>query len=126
MILCILALTISFLDKGGKVASPVIDGAKKKKMLRSGYLLLGIGILLLLCGVFLSAPLADFGFEAIFVLGTLFLMLGIVIYTNATMEVQDAKAIVVKSEIFITNRAFNMGAIGILVIIVTLYSIFWM
>ncbi|MCG8391045.1 MAG: sodium/solute symporter [Cytophagales bacterium] len=126
MILCIVALTTSFLDKGGKVASPVIDGAKKKKMLRSGYLLLGIGILLLLCGVFLSTPLADFGFEAIFVLGTLFLMLGIVIYTNATMEVQDAKAIVVKSEIFITNRAFNMGAIGILVIIVTLYSIFWM
>lgn len=125
MILCVVASVISFMDKGVKISSVVPTGSVQKKLVNTSYLLFAIGVITLILGVFLSAPLAKYGFEAIFVISTLFLMLGMVIYTNAKMGVQDAHAISVRPTLFKTDVVFNVGAIGIIGIVVILYTLFW-
>jgi solute:Na+ symporter, SSS family len=126
MILCVVASVISFMDRGVKISSPIPQGAVQKKLVNSSYLLLGIGVIAMILGVMYSSSMAVYGFEAIFVLGTLFLMLGMVIYTNAKMDVADAKAISVQPTLFQTDVVFNVGAITIVAIVVALYAIFWM
>jgi SSS family solute:Na+ symporter len=100
-------------------------GSVQRKLVNTSYLLFAIGVITLILGVFLSAPLAKYGFEAIFVISTLFLMLGMVIYTNAKMDVQDVHAISVRPTLFKTDVVFNVGAIGIIGIVVILYTLFW-
>ncbi len=126
MILCVVASTISFVDRGVKISSIVPSGTVQKKLLNISYVLAAIGLVGFVLGIIYSSPMSDYGFEAIFVLSTLFLMLGMVIYTNAKMDVQDAKAISVQPTLFQTDVVFNVGAIGIVAIVVALYAIFWM
>jgi SSS family solute:Na+ symporter len=126
MILCVLASVISFVDRGAKISSKVPEGSVQSRLVSVSYVLFAIGLAGVLSGIFLSAPMADLGFEAVFVLATLFLMLGMVIYTNAKMDVQDSKAISVQPTLFKTDVVFNVSAIGIVAIVVALYAAFWM
>ena len=80
----------------------------------------------LLIGIFGAVPYAHLAFESIFMLGFLFLMLGVIIYTNVKMEVMDNKAIVIKKKtLFDTSVSFNIGAIASIGTVVGLYIIFW-
>ena len=126
MILCVIASVISFIDRGAKVSVPSPTGSSQARLVATSYVLLGIGVICILAGIFLSSPLAALGFEAIFVFGTIFLMLGIVVFTNAKMDVQDKKAIELNPALFQTDVVFNVGAVGIVAIVTILYSIFWM
>lgn len=58
-------------------------------------------------------------------LAALFLMLGIILYTNATMEIADKKALTSDPVLFNTGTPFNIGAAGIVLIIGLLYYFFW-
>ena len=47
------------------------------------------------------------------------------LYNNAKDTVEDVKSIGVDVAIFKTNTAFNLGAAGVVIILIILYSILW-
>ena len=127
IILCTVASVISFLDKGAKVVSPVGDADNEKLLMRSSYILLGLGSLCLLLGGLLNNTFSYIGIESIFMMGVLLLMLGVVFYTNVKMDIEDPKAIKLENPktLFNTTVGFNVGAIGIITIVAILYGVFW-
>ena len=126
MFLCAVAFVVSMLDKKNKVKSVLPEASLRKKMQVTSYLLFGVATVAFILGALYSGPLDMYGFEAIFVMGTLFLMLGVIVYTNANSAIQDPKSISVQPSTYNTDAVFNVGAILIVVIVVALYAIFWM
>ena len=66
-----------------------------------------------------------YGFEAIFFLALMLLVLAAYLRSNAKDTVQDPKSIGVDIAIFKTDKAFNIGAIGVVVILIILYWALW-
>ena len=125
IILCTIASIISFMDKESKIENE--EGVVSLNSgLRASYTFGILGLSALLIGVFGAVPYAHLALESIFMLGFLFLMLGVIIYTNVKMEVMDNKAIVIKKKtLFDTSVSFNIGAIASIGTVVGLYIIFW-
>jgi len=121
IILVLTASITSFLDKGRKIPTTIDTG----KSALPGYVLIFAGILMGIAGAIWAAPLDYLGFEAIFVMATGFIMIGMVYVTNVSMKKMDKDAITVKPEIFETNMTFNIGAAGIVIIVAILYLAFW-
>jgi SSS family solute:Na+ symporter len=69
--------------------------------------------------------LQNLGFEGIFFLATMFLVLSIYLKSNAKDKVQDPKAIEIDLSLFRTNTQFNIGAFGIIVLLAILYITLW-
>lgn len=97
-----------------------------------------IGLMLNATWVFFGLALASFalvilgwsyyesiGIEAFVFFGTLMAMIGVVLYTNAKSPTADKEAIRYTPELFKTSLTFNLGALGILLIVGSLYVIFW-
>ncbi len=76
------------------------------------------------CGGHL-ATLQFYGFEAIFFLAAMLIVLGIYLKSNAKDKVQDPKAVEIDLSLFRTDRGFNIGAICIIVILAVLYIALW-
>ncbi|PIB35777.1 sodium/glucose cotransporter [Reichenbachiella sp. 5M10] len=127
MILCTIASVISFLDKGVKIQSPSADPDVKKLSMKSAYILMILGALCLLIGAVFSVSMSHLGVESILMLGVLLLMLGIIFYTNFKIDIEDPKALKLENPktLFDTSVGFNVGALGILIIVAFLYGIFW-
>mgnify|MGYP001431961035 FL=1 len=125
IILCTIASIISFMDKDSKIENE--EGIiSLNSGLRASYILGILGFIALLIGVFGAVPYAHLALESIFMMAFLFLMLGIIIYTNLKMELMDYKAIVIKNKtLFDTSVSFNIGAIVSIGTVVGLYIIFW-
>ncbi|TXK37327.1 sodium/solute symporter [Pontibacter qinzhouensis] len=123
--LCVLASAISFAEKGEKVDFPRPAGNRTTFLLSSSYLFMVLGLVCLLLGVIYSEEYSYLGVESIYTLATLFIMLGIIIYTNTKMGVADKKAIVSEQVLFSTGSGFNIAAAGIIAIISILYYFFW-
>ena len=81
----------------------------------------------LVVGVFAmqSEGLRGYGFEAIFFLMLMFLSLSIYLRSNAKDKVKDPKALDIDIAIFRTDKAFNWGALGVIVILTILYIALW-
>lgn len=60
-------------------------------------------------------------------MGVVFIMSGIVMAVVSYMKKQDkdSKAIVINKELFKTDTVFNVASIGIIVILIILYAVFW-
>jgi SSS family solute:Na+ symporter len=71
------------------------------------------------------AYLQNVGFEAIFFLGAMLLVLSIYLRSNAIDKVQDPKAVSIDLALFRSDRAFTLGAIGVIVILAILYVALW-
>ncbi len=71
------------------------------------------------------AYLQNVGFEAIFFLGAMLLVLSIYLRSNAVDKVQDPKAVSIDLALFRSDRAFTLGAIGVIVILAILYVALW-
>ena len=65
------------------------------------------------------------GFESIFFLATVFLVLSIYLRSNAKDKVQDPKCVAIDLNIFKTGKAFNIGAAGVIAILAILYIWLW-
>ncbi len=76
------------------------------------------------CGGHL-ASLQFYGFEAIFFLAAMLIVLGIYLQSNAKDKVKDPKAVDVDLDLFSTDRGFNIGAVCIIVILAVLYITLW-
>jgi len=125
--LCATASIISFIDMGVKIKSSSNDPITINRIVKSSYVLFALGVISLIMGIFLVPSMAYIGMESVYMLGSLFIMLGIIFYTNAKIDVEDPKAIKLENPktIFKTSVGFNLGAIGVIVIVAFLYGVFW-
>lgn len=123
--LCLIASVISFMEKGEKVKSPLPAGKSQKAMIKTSYIFFALSLISLITGILFSDPYDHLGVESIFMLTTLFLMIGVILYTNAKIDVADKKAIEVNAELFKTGPSFNIGAAGLILIVSILYYFFW-
>jgi SSS family solute:Na+ symporter len=123
IILCFMATFITFADK--KVWTTDTSHTVRPRFMRVGYVLFGLGILSAIVGVILHNPLAHLGIDSIFMLATTFAFVGVILVANEKIIAADSKAIELDPENFKTDRKFNIGAVGILVILVMLYYVFW-
>jgi len=125
IILCFVASLVSFLDKKNKIKTELVSTKTTRHIVRMGSVSVAIGAIFIILGIFLSGPLAYLGFEAIFMMGTGLIMLGLIFIWNIKLEMVDKKSFDIDVSIFKTGTVFNIGAIGIVLIIMSLYIVFW-
>lgn len=127
VILCVTASVISFVDKGVKVRSKKDNGTSKKQVPLATYILALLGFICLLAGLSFSEALAHLGFESIYMMGVMLIMISVIFYTNFKMDSEDEKAFRLDNAkvLFNTSVNFNVGAIGIIAIVALLYGMFW-
>jgi len=129
MILITFATVITLTDKNQVKAAPIGD-RNKKNLLTAGRVLLTLTAVTFIAGLIWGTNLfgvgrLDIGFHSIFMMTFILGFLSIIMFTNATSVTQDGKAYEYQPELFKTDKGFLAGAIGIVIIIVTLYAYFW-
>ncbi len=72
-----------------------------------------------------NTTLRNNGFEAFFFLFAAMLVISIYLYSNAKDPVQDPKAVKIDLAVFRSDKAFNLGALGVIVILAILYYALW-
>ncbi|MCF0202130.1 MAG: sodium/solute symporter [Bacteroidaceae bacterium] len=107
----------------------------KNTQLKYGYMLLGVAVILLVAlgaqmfgassGQEWAITLERYGFSALWFPIAFFTTLAIYLRSNALDKVQDVKALHVNLDIFKTDLGFNLGAVGVIVILAVLYIMLW-
>ena len=83
-----------------------------------------ISLIFAIIGV-INPVLRGWGFEALFFFAAILAVLGLYLRSNAKDKVQDAKAVGIDLELFKTDKSFNWGALGVIVILAILYIFLW-
>jgi SSS family solute:Na+ symporter len=124
--LVVLFFSISLMSKK-TVAAQELDEHTIKTQLKWSKITIITAAVLFAVGIasMFSYELRCYGFEAIFFLALMLLSIGIYLRSNAKDKVEDPKSIGIDIAIFRTDKAFNLGAIGVVVIITILYIILW-
>jgi len=124
--LVILFFTLSFCSSKTKPAEELSEHTVKTQ-LKYAYICLAAAIVCFVVGIIslFSVDMQNLGFEAVFFLGAMMLSLFVYLRSNALDKVEDIKSIGVDIEIFRTNRAFNIGACAVVLILVILYIVLW-
>jgi SSS family solute:Na+ symporter len=128
MVLAALFMGISFYSKKAKPADKLDEYTVKTQLKWGRILFVGavvsfvLGILQYVCD---WTTLQNYGFSAIFFLGAMLLVLSIYLRSNALDKVQDPNAVAIDLKLFNCDRAFNIGAIGVIVILAILYIALW-
>lgn len=124
--LVVLFFGISFMSKNTR-PSEEIPEKTKRTLFKWAHITLGFAVACLLLGsqCFFNEDLKNLGFEAFFFLSAMMFSLYIYLYNNAKDTVEDVKSIGIDIKIFKTDRAFNIGAAGVIIILVILYTILW-
>ncbi len=124
--LVILFFALSLNSKQTKKAEKLSESTIKVQLkyarvcLVTALVCLAIGIASLFC-----VDMQHLGFEAVFFMATMMFALFIYLRSNALDKVEDAKSIGVNVEIFRTDKAFNIGAACVVIILTILYIILW-
>ena len=124
--LVILFFGISLNSKNTKPAE-VLPEKTKRTLFKWSHVALGAAVtcVVLGCLTFYIKECQLLGFEAFFFLAAMMFSIYLYLYNNAKDTVEDVKSIGVDVEIFKTNTAFNIGAAGVVIILVILYGILW-
>lgn len=124
--LVVLFFGISFMSGKTKPAEELSENTIKTQ-LKYAYVCLGASIVSFVIGIIslFSEDMMRLGFEAVFFLASFMLCLFIYLRSNALDKVEDVKSIGIDINIFRTDRTFNLGAIGVIIILVVLYTILW-
>jgi len=124
--LVILFFGISLSSKNTKPAE-VLSEKTKRTLFKWSHVALGAAVtcVVLGCLTFYIKECQLLGFEAFFFLAAMMFSIYLYLYNNAKDTVEDVKSIGVDVEIFKTNTAFNLGAAGVVIILVILYGILW-
>jgi solute:Na+ symporter, SSS family len=130
MLLISIAVILVLTDEH-KVKAEEMSETNKKGLKKSADIFIAGSLISLVLGVLFGTDmfgmsLRNIGFHSIFMMVFFLGFLGIIFQTNATSKTQDEKAYSYQPELFKTDGSFLLGAMGIVVIIVTLYAIFWM
>lgn len=126
IILCLIASVISFVEKGTKVEVPLPEKGRQKYLVSFAYFFFVLSAVIVITTSILLPQYGDLGIESAYMLAVLFLMLGVIVYTNAKMSIADEKALTSDPVLFNTGTPFNIGAAGIILIVGLLYYFFWM
>ncbi len=130
-VLVILFVSLSLLSKNTVPAKPLDEHTIKTQLKWSSILFASsiicyvLGIIVMFCKASWCLTLQNLGFEGIFFLATMFLVLSIYLKSNAKDKVQDPKAIEIDLSLFRTNTQFNIGAFGSIVLLAILYITLW-
>ena len=124
--LVVLFFSISLMSKK-TVAAQELDEHTIKTQLKWSKITIITAAILFAVGIasMFSYELRCYGFEAIFFLALMLLSIGIYLRSNAKDKVEDPKSIGIDIAIFRTDKAFNLGAIGVVVILTILYIVLW-
>jgi SSS family solute:Na+ symporter len=123
ILLCFIATIITFFDR--KVWTSETNHIEHPAFLRSGYILIVSGIIAAILGVVFHNSLAVYGIDSIYMLATALAFVGVILVTNEKINAADKNAIENDPKMFKTDKFFNIGAIGIVVILGMLYYVFW-
>lgn len=128
MVLVVLFFTLSYMSNK-TVKADQLDAHTTKTQLFWGNVMLVLAIICFLVGciVFFGdiTLLKNYGFEAIFFLGTFFLSLWIYLRSNALDTVQDGKAVAIDLSLFRSDRSFTIGSALVVIILAILYIALW-
>lgn len=128
MVLVVLFFTLSYMSNK-TVKAEQLDAHTTKTQLFWGNVMLVLAIICFLVGciVFFGdiTLLKNYGFEAIFFLGTFFLSLWIYLRSNALDTVQDGKAVAIDLSLFRSDRSFTIGSALVVIILAILYIVLW-
>ena len=125
--LVILFVWIS-LKSSKAVPADKLDEDTVKTMLRWSTIMFCISAisLVLFVGGFFNHTMHIHGFEgAMIFFAAIMATIGIYLRSNAKDKVQDPKLVAVDLKVFETDRVFNIGAIGVIVILTILYISLW-
>lgn len=124
--LVVLFFGLSFMSKNTKPAAELSEKTKRV-LYKWAHIFLGFAFASFILGmqIFFNPELRDLGFEAFFFMATMFFCLYLYLLSNARDEVEDVKSIGVDVKIFKTDRTFNIGAAGVIIILVALYYVLW-
>lgn len=118
---------MSLLNKNGTIEAEKLDQKTIDSQLKWSkilYIAAAVSFAIFVWGV-CSPVLRSWGFEAMLFFAAILGVLGLYLQSNAKDKVQNAKAVGIDLELFRTDKAFNIGAIGVIVILVILYVALW-
>ena len=129
MILITMAVVLSLTDKHQLKADAISD-KNRSNLTRAGKLFAALAGIFLVAGLvwgtnLFGLSLVNLGFDSIFLLVFMMGFLSIIMFTNANSDKKDDKSYAFDPKLFETDNKFLFGAIGIVIIIVTLYAYFW-
>ena len=124
--LVVLFISISMCSKKTKPAE-VLTADVVAKQLKWSTIMLVLSAVTFVAGLVMmfDETCRNYGAETIFFLTVMFFVLFWYLRSNAKDKVEDEKSIGVDIAIFKTNTTFNVGAIGIIVILALLYICLW-
>ena len=124
--LVILFFGISLSSKNTKPAEELPEKTKRT-LFKWAHAAMGASVtcLILGCLTFYIKECQLLGFEAFFFLAAFMFSIYLYLYNNAKDTVEDVKSIGIDVAIFKTNTAFNLGAAGVVIILIILYGILW-
>ena len=127
LVLVAIFIPMSLLNKKNVVKADVLDQHTINAQMKWSSILFTIAAICLVFAVYgvIDPVLRGWGFEAMFFLTAILAVLGIYLRSNAKDKVQDAKAVGIDLELFHTDRTFNLGALGVIVILFILYYFLW-
>ena len=127
--LCLVAIFIpmSLYNKKNTVEADKLDQHTIDAQMKWSTILFAISAVCLVAAIYgvIAPVLRGWGFEAMFFLTAILAVLGLYLRSNAKDKVQDAKAVGIDLELFHTDRTFNIGALGVIVILLILYISLW-
>ncbi|GAB2623154.1 sodium/sugar symporter [Belliella aquatica] len=126
IILLLIASVISFTEKKTHVNPAFKEKGIGSKSLTASYIFFALGLISTILGILFLNDFESIGFESIFMMASLFMMLGVILFTNVKMKTADPKSLTVDPVLFNTATPFNIGAAGIILIVGLLYYFFWM
>ena len=127
LVLVAIFIPMSLLNKKNVVKADVLDQHTINAQMKWSSILFTIAAICLVFAIYgvIDPVMRGWGFEAMFFLAAILAVLGIYLRSNAKDKVQDAKAVGIDLELFRTDRTFNLGALGVIVILVILYVSLW-
>jgi len=127
--LCLVAIFVpmSLYGKKNVVEADKLDQHTIDAQMKWSQILFIISAICLVIAIYgvINPVLRGWGFEAMFFLTAILAVLGLYLRSNAKDKVQDAKAVGIDLELFKTDKTFNLGALGVIVILAVLYIFLW-
>ena len=124
--LVIMFFGLSYMSKDTKKA-PEVPEKTRRVLFKWAHYSLGLSTAALVLGFmsFIYKDMRDLGFEAFLFMGAFLYCIYKFLISNALDEVEDVRSIGVETKIFKTDRVFNLGAAGVIIILCILYKLLW-
>ena len=127
MVLVAIFIPMSLFNKSRIVEADKLDQHTIDAQMKWSQILFICAAVCLIFAIYgvINPILRGWGFEALFFLAAILAVLGLYLRSNAKDKVQDAKAVGIDLELFKTDKTFNWGALGVIVILAILYIFLW-